>query len=298
LRRTGKAKIRATWGPTEEEETTTEVFVMSDQVEYDTYYLEAPYVGYSLSTPQLYVTTNIGYQVFRNSFTQPRDLAGSQVCAVLQNSFSAGMYLNGAGDFPITTNQFDLGNMEFTLVDSNYHPLKLFSPMFVIMKIEPAADAAQDIKQFKGKLPKDAPTRQQLQQQQAENDKKAKDEQKKQIVIDALAQVAEKLLPPTQQNPGASQQPPQPQSQPQLPNINDAPSVEPSVRDAAPAPSLSKLFYDQMGILRDRKDVVDLMNSDLPDHDKLERLHDIKRQEEIDEANWAQAPENILARPK
>jgi hypothetical protein len=142
------------------------VRVISDQVEYVSHTIEAPYVGYGLSTPQLYVTTNIGYQVVRNSFTNPNELSGSQVCAVLQNSFSAGMYLNGAGDFPITLNQFDLSNLEFRLVDSNYHPVKLMSPMFVIMKIEPAPDPAKDIKPFKGKLPLDAPARQAQKQQQ------------------------------------------------------------------------------------------------------------------------------------
>jgi hypothetical protein len=111
------------------------------------------------------------------------------------------MYLNGAGDFPIVMNQYDMGNLEFTLVDSNYYPIKLFSPMFVILKVEKTANPMEDIKVFQGKLPRDRPTPQQVQQMQIENQKKAQHEEHKQIVIDALAKVAEQLLPPTLTNP-------------------------------------------------------------------------------------------------
>jgi hypothetical protein len=111
------------------------------------------------------------------------------------------MYLNGAGDFPMVVNQFSLSNVEFTLVDSNYHPVRLFSPMFVIMKVESTPDPAQDIKQFLAKLPKNAPTQAQLRQQQMQEEKQKQEEEKKQVVTNALAQVVTSLLPPTQTNP-------------------------------------------------------------------------------------------------
>jgi hypothetical protein len=255
LRRTGMAYVTTTyvdenWGEEDAPKTVVtecEVWVMSDQVEYTTNYLEAPYVGYSLSTPQLYVTTNIGYQVVRNSFTTPNELSGSQVCAVLQNSFSAGMYLNGAGDFPITLNQFDLSNLEFRLVDSNYHPLKIFSPMFVIMKIEPTPDAAHDIKPFKGKLPLDAPARQAQKEQQQ---KQAEAEQKRQLAIDAMAKLGEQILQQQAQNQAQNQPvttptatPPTPPTQPVTPpqkiDINNIASVEPETLEpeAPPVPT-------------------------------------------------------------
>jgi hypothetical protein len=217
LRRRGKATVRCSFGNGGEE--SCQVLVMIDQVEYETNYLEAPYVGYSLSTPQLYVTTNIGYQVVRNSFPQPDELRGSEVCAVLQNSFSAGMYLNGSGDFPMIVNQFNLSNIYFQLVDSNYHPVKLFSPMFVIMKIEYTADPVQDIKALAPKLPKNAPTPQQVQTQQAQAKAQKEEAEKKQVVVDALAQAVTNViqLPPTQLPP------------PQAPNLNQVASVEPNL---------------------------------------------------------------------
>jgi hypothetical protein len=225
LRRAGKAHVHCTYHDEKEVgEGECEVVVVSDQVQYETNYLEAPYVGYSLSTPQLYVTTNIGYQVVRNSFTAPNELSGFEVCAVLQNSFSAGMYLNGSGDFPMVVNQFNLSNVYFTLVDSNYHPVKLFSPMFVIMKVESTPDPVQDIKQLAAKLPKNAATQAQV---KAQADKQAKEEEKKKLVVDALAQAAEKLLPQTDTSPPAAPQPAQPVQK----NLEEMPGVEPNSHD-------------------------------------------------------------------
>jgi hypothetical protein len=129
------------------------VHIMSDQIEYDAQVIEAPYIGSSLSTPQLYVTTNIGYRVFKNSMEKRDKLDTVQVCAVLQNTFSAGMYMHGGGDFPILLNDCDMANLQFQLVDANYHPVKLLSPMYIIIKVEPQDDPAQDITPFKGRLP-------------------------------------------------------------------------------------------------------------------------------------------------
>jgi hypothetical protein len=130
------------------------------------------------------------------------------------------MYLNGAGDFPIVMNQYDMSNLEFTLVDSNYHPIKLFSPMFVIMKVEKTPNPMEDIKVFQGKLPRDRSTRQQIQQMQIENQKtKAKNDQNKQIVVDALAKVAEQLLP---QVPAPQPEVEQPPEVPQVAQLRTA----------------------------------------------------------------------------
>jgi hypothetical protein len=201
LREVGTATIIAHYRYKEEPtvyDRECEVSILSDQVQYTTNVIEAPYVGYSLSTPQLYVTTNIGYQVFRNTFDDPEHLRATQVCAVIQNSFAAGMYLNGAGDFPIVMNQFDLSNLEYQLVDSNYHPIKLLSPMFVIMRVDPMIDPAQDITIFRGRLPKNQPTPQQRVQILVAAQERAQQESARQLVIDALAKVAMALLP---QNP-------------------------------------------------------------------------------------------------
>jgi hypothetical protein len=96
----------------------TNIEIITDQVEYKANVIEAPYIGASLSTPQLYLITNIGYQMFKNSMLTPRILDSVQVAAVLQNTFSAGMYMSGGGDFPITMNDADSSNLTFTLCDA------------------------------------------------------------------------------------------------------------------------------------------------------------------------------------
>jgi hypothetical protein len=133
---------------------TAEIEIISDQVEYQAQVIEAPYIGVSLSTPQLYLTTNIGYQVFKNSMLTPKTLDSVQVAAVLQNTFSPGMYMSGQGDFPITMNDADSSNLTFTLCDANYHPIKLLSPMYVILKLEPTPNPVEDISQWNQFLPR------------------------------------------------------------------------------------------------------------------------------------------------
>jgi hypothetical protein len=131
----------------------TAIEVVSDQIKYEAQVIEAPYVGVSLSTAQLYLTSNIGYQVFKNSFLTPNILSSIQVVAVLQNSFAVGMYMSGGGEFPVVMRDADASNLRFQLVDANYVPVKLMSPMFLIIKIDPTDNPAEDIKQFMDKLP-------------------------------------------------------------------------------------------------------------------------------------------------
>jgi hypothetical protein len=133
---------------------TVDIEIVSDQVPYQANIIEAPYVGFSLSTPQLYLLTNIGYQVFKNSMLTPRILESVQVAAVLQNTFSVGMYMSGSGDFPITMNDADSSNLTYTLCDANYHPIKLLSPMYVVLKVEPTPNPNEDISQWNQLLPR------------------------------------------------------------------------------------------------------------------------------------------------
>jgi hypothetical protein len=151
------------------------VHVIGDQVEIVAQSIEAPRVGSSLSTPQLYLTTNCGGQVFKNDMTNPTVLDAVQIAAVFQNTFSPGMQLNGGGDITITLNDQDLSNIWFELVDSNFHPVKLNSPMQVSLKVEPADDPVTDIKGWK--LPKHAMTPQQKAQLEAEAAEKKKKEE-------------------------------------------------------------------------------------------------------------------------
>jgi hypothetical protein len=178
----------------------TTVNILSDQIQYDLNILEAPYVGSSMSTPQLYLLANNGYQVFKNDLANPQALEAVQVAAVFQNTFSPGMALSGGGELAVSMNDMDLGNVEYLLVDSNYHPIKLNSPMFITLKVDPVDDPARDISKWVGKLPKDAPTPQQKAQMEEEARKQQEaqllqkqQEEKKAQVAEVLSKVFERL---------------------------------------------------------------------------------------------------------
>jgi hypothetical protein len=146
---TGDEKAQITVHTAKEETKTVEIEVISDMITYTSHVIDAPYVGCSMSTPQLYLTTNLGYQCFKNSLMEPRKLQSMQVAAVLQNTFAVGQFLQGSGDFPITTNDCDLTNLKFVLRDANFRPVRLYSPMYVFLKVEPVVDPARDTSQFR-----------------------------------------------------------------------------------------------------------------------------------------------------
>jgi hypothetical protein len=147
--------------------------IVSDQIEMSDWSVEAPYVGNSMSTPQLYLLSNCGNQWFNNDLNNGRDLDAVMVSAVIHNSFSVGYPITGSGDAPTTVTGMDLSHLEYRLVDSNYVPIKLQSPMYLTLKVDAADDPVKDISMWRGKLPKDAPTPEQkaqmeLQQAQAQ----------------------------------------------------------------------------------------------------------------------------------
>jgi hypothetical protein len=142
-------------------------------------------------------------------------------------------------------NQFDLSNLEFTLVDANYRAVRLLSPMFIIVKVEHAADPVQDISRWRGKLPKDAPTPkqraaqiQQAQMAAAETERKEEAAKRQEIVVGALSRAVSQFLPPTQpqvpQIPEVEEpQVPQPEKVDLLPLIRDPDNFSEWIRKRA-----------------------------------------------------------------
>ena len=98
-----------------------------------------PDVGLYLSTPVLYLACNLGsnsYKNTQNSFTSMRILMR------LINSFFAKQPIcNPNGDYTTTVRCSDLSDVRFTLMDANYHEVKLLSPMYLAIQIEPIPDA-------------------------------------------------------------------------------------------------------------------------------------------------------------
>lgn len=102
------------------------------------YIIKSKCVGFTLSTPILYLISNVGGKTFRN---ENRKVIEMQSC----NSV---MIINNAStpSFPIVAENTtiytevdtkDMTKLEFELVDANMRPIKLLNPMYICMMLEP-----------------------------------------------------------------------------------------------------------------------------------------------------------------
>ena len=113
------------------------------------YLINAESVGFMLSTPILYLVSNVGMQSYRNIKSmndddkrdpsgsgKPDDLCGAKIVMRLNNSFSANypITVNNA-DFTTTLCSNDLSSLEFRLVDAYMHEIKLLSPMYLSITV-------------------------------------------------------------------------------------------------------------------------------------------------------------------
>jgi hypothetical protein len=138
---------------------------------------------------------------------RPNKLDAVMVAAVIHNSFTVGYPISGAGDAPVLVTGCDLSHLEYALVDSNYYPIRLQSPMFLTLKVEAAENPIRDVSVWRGKLPRDAPTPQQkaeMERQKAEaQQKEVAQKQRMDGLTDllqrALTRVAEEPPPPAEE---------------------------------------------------------------------------------------------------
>ena len=90
-------------------------------------------VGNYLSTPILYLVSNIGKSSFRNlndAMNVPK------IILRINNAFSADYpIVVSNADFEVVINSNDLSCAQFTLVDANMHEIKLLSPMYITIAI-------------------------------------------------------------------------------------------------------------------------------------------------------------------
>jgi hypothetical protein len=104
--------------------------------------LLCPDVGLYISTPVLYLACNLGSKSYRtsgNSFTSMR------ILMKLTNSlFAKQPIVNANGDFTTTVRCSDLSDVRFTLIDANYHEVKLLSPMYLTVQLEAIPDSQID----------------------------------------------------------------------------------------------------------------------------------------------------------
>ena len=91
-------------------------------------------VGNYLSTPVLYLVSNVGKSSFRNLY---ENLNISRIVLRINNSFSANYpIIVTNADFEVDIPSCDLGNVQLTLVDSNMREVHLLNPIYITISVK------------------------------------------------------------------------------------------------------------------------------------------------------------------
>ena len=109
----------------------------SVQITNESYKLVFPDVGMFLSTPVLYLASNLG----SNSYKIANGTTSMRILMRITNSFFAKQPIIATnGDYTTTIRSSDLSDVRFTLLDANYHEIKLLNPMYLTVQIESIPD--------------------------------------------------------------------------------------------------------------------------------------------------------------
>ena len=91
-------------------------------------------VGNYLSTPVLYLVSNVGKSSFRNLY---ENLNISRIVLRINNSFSANYpIIVTNADFEVDIASCDLCNIQLTLVDANMHEIHLLNPIYITIAVK------------------------------------------------------------------------------------------------------------------------------------------------------------------
>ena len=101
-----------------------------------------PSVGYYLSTPILYLCSNLGDTSFMSSPNDPLELQSKKIFMKINNSYCANLTIShfSSGEYSSIVRSNDLTNAEFWLTDSNFHDIHLLSPMYIEVQIDSIPD--------------------------------------------------------------------------------------------------------------------------------------------------------------
>ena len=100
-------------------------------------------VGYTLSTPVLYLLSNIGSKTFKNNLDKNniRNSSSLKTAMRITNAFSANLpIVAGNNDFETVIKSNDLSYVEFFLVDANLHEINLLCPLYITIHVQPIQD--------------------------------------------------------------------------------------------------------------------------------------------------------------
>ena len=105
-------------------------------------------VGFTLSTPVLYLLSNLGAKTFKNKLDDSSKscLSTLKTAMRINNSFSANYpIVSGNSDFETIIKSNDLSNVTFFLVDANLNELTLLSPLYLTIHVKAIPDEDHDI---------------------------------------------------------------------------------------------------------------------------------------------------------
>jgi hypothetical protein len=106
-------------------------------------------VGFLISTPILYLISNLGDVNLHNSLTEDNKIDSNTVCMRIQNSFTPLLPLiTSNADFVKKIHIGDITNFEVRLVDANLHDIKLLTPMWVTFTIQNSPPDEKDAEDF------------------------------------------------------------------------------------------------------------------------------------------------------
>ena len=109
-------------------------FPLVSEMKDDKYKIAASSVGYSLSTPILYLVSNLGAKCYDNIDELYCD---RKVLMRVSNSFTAGYpIINSNAEFTSIVPVNSLSNIEFRLVDANMHDVQLLTPMYLSVQTD------------------------------------------------------------------------------------------------------------------------------------------------------------------
>jgi hypothetical protein len=113
------------------------------------YSIKTVAVGFLISTPILYLISNLGDVNLHNSLTEGNKIQSNNVCIRIQNSFTPYMPLiTSNADFVKKIHIGDITNFEVRLVDANLHDVKLLTPMWVTFTIQDCPPDEKDAEDF------------------------------------------------------------------------------------------------------------------------------------------------------
>jgi hypothetical protein len=118
--------------------------IVSVMNEWGTHEIFVEAVGYYLSTPVLYLVSNLGGINYSNSSNDNSRINGTTVLMRILNTFTSAVPIISANaGFSQVMRTSALSNINIRLVDANFHDVFLLSPTYVTITVEDASSSME-----------------------------------------------------------------------------------------------------------------------------------------------------------